>query len=59
MLHSQDPLPDSQARIVQLWLNAQQRELLQRVVIAERLGSIEDLVRLAIAQTDKAQGQEN
>jgi hypothetical protein len=58
MLHSDDPVPDSQARTVQLWLNAQQRELLQRAVVAERLGSIEDLVRLAIAQTDKAPGQE-
>ena len=59
MLHSVDPVPDSEGRTIQLRLNAQQRELLQRAVVAERLDTIEDLVRLAIAQTDEATGQEN
>jgi uncharacterized protein (DUF1778 family) len=59
MLNSVDPVPDSPRRTIQLRLNAQQRELLQRAVVAERLSSIEDLVRLAIAQTDEATGQEN
>jgi uncharacterized protein (DUF1778 family) len=59
MLNSVDPVPESQARTIQLRLNVQQRELLQRAVVAERLSSIEDLVRLAISQTDEATGQEN
>jgi molybdopterin biosynthesis enzyme MoaB len=59
MLHSDDPSSDEKGRTVQLWLNVQQRELLQRAVVAERLDSIEDLVRLAIAQTDSASAQEN
>jgi uncharacterized protein (DUF1778 family) len=47
-----------QRRSIQLLLNPQQCDLLQRAAIAEGKTSIEALVRHAILQTDQAAAQE-
>jgi hypothetical protein len=59
MLHPADEILKNPAFSIALRLNSQQRELLQRAVVAEGLPSIDALVRLAISQTTEAAEKSN
>jgi uncharacterized protein (DUF1778 family) len=58
MLITEQKKPEHQSTSVQLRLNSQQRELLERAVRAEGLTSIAELVRKAIHQSDEAVAHE-
>lgn len=58
MLNRADESPKMKGRTMQLRLNPQQRELLQRAAVTENLPSIEALVRYAISQSDDAATKE-
>lgn len=51
MVHQGDQTLDKQSVSIELRLNSQQRELLQRAAVTEALPTIEALVRLAISET--------
>jgi uncharacterized protein (DUF1778 family) len=59
MVHSEDQSLPKPNPSLQLRLNSQQRELLQRAVVAEGLPSIEALVRKAISETAAAMEKSN
>lgn len=59
MVHQGDQTHDKQSVSIELRLNSQQRELLQRAAVTEALPTIEALVRLAISETAAAAEKSN
>lgn len=59
MVHQGDKTYDKQSVSIELRLNSQQRELLQRAAVTEALPTIEALVRLAISETAAAAEKSN
>ncbi len=59
MVHQGDQTLDKQSVSIELRLNSQQRELLQRAAVTEALPTIEALVRLAISETAAAAEKSN
>ena len=59
MVHQGDQTLYKQSVSIELRLNSQQRELLQRAAVTEALPTIEALVRLAISETAAAAEKSN